>query len=75
MATGSSATVGTGAFTTSSADRRANLNVAADTNDFVEITALNPPKRLVGASVEASPTGDSTYTRSKVVVVKSVGTV
>ena len=33
--------IGTGAFTTASADRTVNVNVAADSSGFVEIAALN----------------------------------
>jgi hypothetical protein len=41
LASGSAAAVGTGAFTTSSSTRTMNVNVAADSSGFVEITALN----------------------------------
>lgn len=41
MVSGSAAAVGTGAFETASADRTVNVNVAADSSGFVEISALN----------------------------------
>jgi hypothetical protein len=41
LAAGAAAVTGTGAFTTASADRTVEVNVAADSNGFVEISALN----------------------------------
>ncbi|OYR45036.1 DUF1102 domain-containing protein [Halorubrum sp. Hd13] len=41
LATGSAAAVGTGAFETSASERTVNVNVAADSAGFVDITALN----------------------------------
>ena len=41
LATGSSAAIGTGAFTTAEADRNVNVNVASDSSGFVELTAQN----------------------------------
>ena len=41
LAAGGAAAMGSGAFTTSSAERTVDVNVAADTNGFVEITALD----------------------------------
>lgn len=41
LAAGSAAAIGTGAFTTSSSARTVDVNVAADSSGFVEITALN----------------------------------
>lgn len=41
LAAGGAATMGTGAFTTSSTERTMNVNVAADASGFVEILAQN----------------------------------
>lgn len=41
LAAGSSAAVGTGAFTTATAERTVDVNVAADSSGFVEISAQN----------------------------------
>ncbi|MGM0718815.1 MAG: hypothetical protein ACQET5_16965 [Halobacteriota archaeon] len=41
LATGSAAAVGTGAFETSASERTVNVNVAADSSGFVEISAQN----------------------------------
>ncbi|OYR82273.1 hypothetical protein DJ71_12155 [Halorubrum sp. E3] len=41
LASGSAAAVGTGAFETASAERTVDVNVAADSNGLVEISALN----------------------------------
>jgi len=41
LAAGSAAAIGTGAFTTSSSTRTVDVNVAADSSGFVEITALD----------------------------------
>lgn len=50
LASGSAAAVGTGAFSTASAARTAEVNVASDSSGFVELRALN--------STYASGTGD-----------------
>jgi len=50
LAAGGAAAMGSGAFTTAEADRTVDINVAADSNGFVEIQALN--------DTYASGTGD-----------------
>jgi hypothetical protein len=41
LAAGSAAAVGTGAFTSASAERTVNVNVAADASGFLEVQAMN----------------------------------